>query len=245
MASTDFRERLYDTYVQARDSIDPGTLAGLGSRLPYLRRVVREHFPPGKDARILDLGCGHGALLHAARLEGYTRIDGVDLSAEQVRLAARLGIEGVREGDVMEELARRPAGSQDVVITFDLIEHLRRDELFALADEVHRVLADDGRWIIHTPNAESPLFGRIRYGDLTHEQAFTRQSVHQFLRPAGFHRIAAYEDTPVVHGLRSALRGAVWLGIRSLLRVYLAAETGQTGRDAIFSQNFLIVARKT
>ena len=245
MTTTDYRARLYDTYVEARESIDPGTLDGMRSRLPYLQRVVRDHFPPRKDARVLDLGCGHGTLLHVARSHGYGHIEGIDVSAGQVALAKRLGIDGVREGDVMDELAVMPAGSWDVIVTFDVIEHLRRDELFALADEVHRVLAEDGRWIIHTPNGESPLFGRIRYGDLTHEQAFTRQSVQQFLRPAGFRHIDSFEDTPVVHGARSALRSMVWRGIRGLLRIYLAAETGHTGGDAIFSQNFLVVARKS
>lgn len=241
----DYRARLYDTYVEARESIDPGSLAGLRGRLPYLERLVRQHFPPRKDARVLDLGCGHGSLLHVARSMGYANVEGIDVSQGQVALARRLGIDGVREGDVMDELALMPAGSRDVIVTFDVIEHLRRDELFAIADEVHRVLAADGRWIIHTPNAESPLFGRIRYGDLTHEQAFTRQSVLQFLRPAGFVHVASFEDAPVVHGVRSALRNVVWRGIRGLLRVYLAAETGHAGGDAIFSQNFLVVARKS
>ncbi|HUF26444.1 MAG TPA: class I SAM-dependent methyltransferase [Gemmatimonadaceae bacterium] len=244
MAETGYRARLYDTYVQARESMGATSLDDIATRTPYLRKLVRTHFPPSRDAHVLDLGCGHGSLLHVARGEGYQNVEGIDVSPEQVELAERLGIAGVRHGDVMDEIARCGDGVVDVVITFDVIEHLQRPELLSLADEVFRILAAGGRWIIHTPNAESPLFGRIRYGDLTHEQAFTRESVKQFLRPAGFARIYCFEDSPVVHGVRSAARALVWRGIRGLLRVYLAAETGNTGREAIFSQNFLTVAHK-
>jgi SAM-dependent methyltransferase len=73
-------------------------------------------------------------------------------------------------------LNERPAGSLDAVIAFDVLEHFGRDELIPLVDAVHRVLRPGGRWIIHVPNGESPFFGSIRYGDLTHELAFTRQS---------------------------------------------------------------------
>jgi len=49
----------------------------------------------------------------------------------------------------------------------------------------------------------------------------------------------------VPHGLKSAVRWALWRCIRGLLRLYLAAETGDTGRDAIFSENLLAVAFKS
>ena len=112
-----------------------------------------------------------------------------------------------------------------------------------LVDEVCRVLRPGGRWIIHTPNAESPFGMRVRYGDLTHELAFTRTSLAQLLS-SGFSQVSCYEDQPVPHGLKSAVRWALWKVFRTLLRLYVAAETGDSGRDAVFSQNLLCVAFK-
>jgi SAM-dependent methyltransferase len=166
----------------------------------------------------------------------------VDRSPEQVAEAKRLGINGVVEGDILEYLGSTSDASQDVVLAFDVIEHFTREELLPLVDEVHRVLKPGGRWIIHTPNGESPLSNRIRYGDLTHEQAFTRTSLGQLLLSSGFRSLECYEDTPVVHGVASALRFIVWKAIRGMLRVYLAAETGNSGASAIFTQNLLAVA---
>ncbi len=243
MPPSDFRTRIYERYNSTHGKPAPSA-ASLAGRAPYLRRVVRKHFPPDRDARVLDLGCGYGALLHFAREAGYRHLDGVDGSPEQVAAAAALRIDGVRQGDLLETLAATPDESQDVVVTFDLIEHLTRDELLRVVDEVWRVLRRDGRWLVHTPNGESPFVGRIRYGDLTHEQAFTRSSLSQLLLSSGFTRVEYHEDVPVVHGPASAIRYAVWRVIRAGLRVYVAAETGSTERDAVFTQNLLAVAWK-
>jgi SAM-dependent methyltransferase len=241
----DYRARTYEAYVTSRQEVlAPDTLAGLKPRLPFLRKLVRGHFPPNRNAAILDIGCGHGALIHVARQEGYENICGVDGSSEQVEAARRLGIEGVEQADVIQALAEQADASLDCVVSFDLIEHFTRDELIRLVDEVHRVLRFLGCWIIHTPNGESPFGMRIRYGDLTHELAFTRTSISQLLLSSGFSRVNCYEDRPVPHGVKSAVRLLLWYCIRALWRMYLAVETGDTGRSAIFSQNFLVVAKK-
>jgi len=131
-----------------------------------------------------------------------------------------------------------------VVVAFDVIEHFTRDELLGFVDQVQRVLRPGGRWIIHTPNGESPFCGRMRYWDLTHELAFTRTSIIQLLLSSGFSNVQCFEDAPIPHGLTSAGRWLLWKAIRSGLRLYLAAETGDTASSAIFSQNFLTVADK-
>lgn len=240
-----YRTRIYNHYVQARDRpLAPMTLAGLQPRAPSLRRLVQQHFPAGKDVAVLDLGCGHGALIHFARQLGYRNVRGVDGSPEQVAAAQHLGIEGVAEGDLNAMLLAQPDASLDVVVAFDVIEHFTRDELLPFVDQVHRVLKPGGRWIIHAPNGESPFGSRMRYWDLTHELAFTRSSLSQLLLSSGFSDVRCFEDKPVVHGAKSAMRWALWQGFRGLLRLYLAAETGDASGAHIFSQNLLAVATR-
>ena len=105
----EYRRRIYAAYVTGRQQpLAPETVSGLRPRLPYLRRLVRRHFPADREARILDLGCGHGALLHMLRVAGYRNATGVDSSPEQVAAAQRLGIEGVSRGDLVQTLADTP-----------------------------------------------------------------------------------------------------------------------------------------
>lgn len=239
------KRRINGSYVNARsNSLAPEALEGLKPRLPYLRKLIRQHFPPDFNASILDLGCGHGALMHVTRQMGYQNIRGVDRSVEQVAAAKRLGIQGVEQGDAMETLAGRSDASLDCVIAFDLIEHFTRGELIPFLDAVLCTLKLDGRLIPHTPNGESPFRMRMRYWDLTHELAFTRTSLSQLLFSSGFSQVNCFEDCPVPHGMKSAGRWVLSKVFRNLLRLYVAAETGDFGRDAVFSQNLLCVAFK-
>lgn len=240
-----YRERIYGSYVSAREtSLAPQHPEGLSGRERYLRRLIKRYFPPDRTASIFELGCGHGALLYFAHQAGYTNLEGVDGSQEQIEAARQLGIRNAVCGDVFAALEKRPDASLDAVVAFDFLEHFTRDEAIQLVDEVFRVLKADGKFITHLPNAESPMFGRIRYGDLTHEMAYTRTSLTQLLLSSGFSDAECHEDTPIPGTWKGNIRWLLWKMIRGMLRMYMAAETGDTGRRAIFSQNFLCVATK-
>jgi SAM-dependent methyltransferase len=239
-----YRERIYQYYVTAMERDCAISRDWLRSREPYLRHIIRQHFPQDRKARILDLGCGHGTLLYFCRLEGYDQVSGVDRSPQQAAKARELGIEGVQQGDLLTTLRTLPDASQDVVIAYDVIEHFSKEELLPLIDEVRRVLRSGGRWLIHAPNGESPFHGRIRYGDFTHENIFTRDSLAQVLMASGFTDVRSFEEKPTVHGLKSLVRRVLWAGIRAGLLVYLAAETGSFDRGTLLTQNFLAVATR-
>ncbi|MHB1955991.1 MAG: class I SAM-dependent methyltransferase [Sulfobacillus sp.] len=240
-----YRARIYGAYVSARDEpLAPATLAGLAPRLPYFRRLIARCMPSDREVTVLELGCGHGALLYALRQAGYANTRGVDGSTEQVAAARQLGIAGVAQGDVMQTLAETPDASVDVVIAFDVIEHFTKNELIPLVDAVYRVLKPGCRWIIHVPNSEGPFGACIRDSDFTHELSFTRFSLSQLLLASGFARAECFEDRPVPHGFKSGVRAILWQLIRLLLLGYLAVETGSVDRRAVLSQNLLAVTWK-
>lgn len=241
----EYRNRIYKNYVYSRSrSLAPASIEGLMSRAAMFRKIIRLYFPGNVEASILDLGCGHGAFVHFIREAGYNNVTGVDCSPEQVAEAVRLGIVGVREGDLIETLQGLPEASMDIVIAFDVIEHFHKEELLPFIDNVWRVLRPGGRFIIHAPNGESPFAGRIRYGDFTHEQAFTRVSIAQILLSSGFSKVHYSEDAPIPKSFISFIRWIFWKMIRAGWRFYLAVETGAGERECIFTQNFLTVASK-
>ena len=55
---------------------------------PYLAKVL----PQDKSAKILDIGCGMGQMLHALRVLGYENVYGVDISDEAVEHCRALGL---------------------------------------------------------------------------------------------------------------------------------------------------------
>ena len=244
MSGGALRTRLYDAYVssgQAASSSADAMIQELSGRMPYLRRLIARHFPAERTAAIVDIGCGYGALVLAAQQCGYANARGVDTSPEQVALAQRMGIRGVEQGDAMTYLTAQH-GTIDAVVAFDVLEHLSKDEALSFGDAAFGALRNGGRFIVHVPNAESPFFGRVRYGDLTHELAFTPRSISSLLRVCGFRDVACYEEPPVAHGLKSAIRAVLWKFVRATMRFALAVETGVA--PPIVTQNMLVVASK-
>jgi SAM-dependent methyltransferase len=240
-----YRERLYKHYLVNCKGVDVDEArAGLHASAPYLNKLIRKYLPKNKNTRILDLGCGYGALLYWLKAAGYKNLEGVDRSAEQVEGAHRLGLDFVQQADIKSRLADRPSASCDVVVAYDVLEHFGKDEALEFADQVYRVLGVGGLFVLHLPNGAGSFGGSVAHGDFTHELILNRSSLGQLLRCVGFSEIRSYEDTPVVHGLMSAARYFVWKIYRSFLRIAYAAETGETGRDLILTQNFLTIARK-
>jgi SAM-dependent methyltransferase len=149
----------------------------------------------------------------------------------------------VRHGELLPALNAQAPDSLDAIIAYDVIEHLTKDELITVTDEVARVLKPGGRWIIHVPNGLSPFVGVMTYGDLTHELAFTPESLTQLFLSSGFHSLDVFEDPPAVHGWKSTLRAVLWRLVRQVYRLILAVETGST-EHRVFTMNLIAVAVK-
>jgi 2-polyprenyl-3-methyl-5-hydroxy-6-metoxy-1,4-benzoquinol methylase len=234
MEHSSTKKKLYRKYQSGLNG------ASQRGRLPHLVSFVRKHFPPDRSARILDIGCGTGALLQVLSDFGYEDIIGVDDSPSQVETATT---RFVRRGDGLDFLQRQPTESVDVIVTFDVIEHLTREALLALGHEIHRVLHPGGAWIIHAPNAAGIFGARVRYADLTHELAFTVDSVSQLATLLEFSDVKCFEDKPTIHGIKSFVRYCVWQLLRIPMVAIWLVETGSIG-SVILSQNLTAVLRK-
>jgi len=97
-----------------------------------------------------------------------------------------------------------PAGSFDVVLCCEILEHLARDPS-AMLGEIHRVLRDGGRLVLTTPNAKRlhnvylALRGHNFYGPYSafgvygrHNREYTKWELHEILQA---HNFRAQVDT--------------------------------------------------
>lgn len=240
----DWKTRIYQAYVstgQARIG-EGGAVEFYKVAGPFLREVIRRHMPQERGARIVDLGCGLGALVYWLRQAGYTNVEGYDFSGEVVQAARAAGNEHVHQGDLGSVLAALPEASVDAFAVFDVLEHLPAQELFDACDAMHRALKPGGLVLAHVPNAGAVFSGVVRYGDLTHERAFAESSARQLFRATGFEDVRCFEDTPVAHGPASAVRLVLWTLMSLWHRLLFAAEAGVT--RTILTQNMLVEARK-
>jgi methionine biosynthesis protein MetW len=93
---------------------------------PYLQRLIAERVPRG--ARVLDLGCGDGALLDMLQRERGCSGYGVEIADGNVLQCIRRGVD-VIQLNLDEGLAMFDDASFDVVLQIDTLQHLRNAEV--------------------------------------------------------------------------------------------------------------------
>jgi SAM-dependent methyltransferase len=116
-----------------------------------------------RGLRVLDAGCGGGALAAALAGRGAT-VTGIDLSAGLLEIAARrLGPAVLLRRADLEEPLTFAGGSFDLVVA-SLVLHYLEDWVPTLS-EFHRVLAPGGRLVIstHHPFMDHPAAGGLDY----------------------------------------------------------------------------------
>lgn len=227
MSGSDYRDAFYAKYATTHNVPRKGVLTH--DRLVALRRAWNTHYrallPSDRGARILDAGCGDGALLWWLQELGFPAV-GVDVSAEQAQIARSLGVRDVTVSP-LEGYLEAHRGQYDVIVMRNVLEHFGKDELLRMLEAVRNALAPRGILLAQVPNAQSPFGGRIRYGDFTHELAFTERSLAQLLSVCGFTSIRCHSVPPVHASLAGPLKHVWWLVVQFLYRSLLAAEVGE------------------
>lgn len=155
------------------------------------RRFVEEVVRPRPGERILDVGCGTGALL--PYLPAECPYVGVDVEPRYIARAR--GRWGARADFVCADVAdlRRPAGEEfDVALAFGVLHHLRGEELAGLAGRLRRLLADDGRFAAAEPVATAAA-GAVERFLMRHDRGAFIREAEAYRRPleAVFARVTA------------------------------------------------------
>ena len=112
-----------------------------------LEEITTEFAPYRQTNRLLDIGCGAGNLMLAARKNGW-HAHGLDVSENAVNHVRSLGFE-VFQGELQQ--ANWPAEYFDVITAAEILEHLSEPRV--LLEEVARLLRPGGLFWTTTPHA--------------------------------------------------------------------------------------------
>lgn len=238
---SDLHTRLQSDYaeLQAKQKSPATRIASIGR----LQRLLAPHLPDTRQAA-LDLGAGQGELVEALQRLGFIQAIGVELSPSQVQLAEDHGCKVVRQGDGAQALADLPEACLDLVVCFDVFEHLPHNTCANWFAQIRRVLKPGGRLIGHVPNGLSPFAGAVYLGDLTHLWCPVPESMQVFCRSSGLRWLGAHENIGASPGLKGRLRALAWRGVRAVLAVASTVETGRSGFGLPWSRTFLFVVER-
>jgi SAM-dependent methyltransferase len=118
-----------------------------------LRAFADEALGGARGLRILDVGCGAGVM--SDHLTRFGEVTGVDLSAPAIELARRLVPRAAFVAGPLEEVD--VGGDFDVVVLFDVLEHVPTGGREAFLGRLGSLLAPEGRILASTPH---PRFTR-------------------------------------------------------------------------------------
>jgi len=163
-----------------------------------LDEITAGFAPYRRTNKLLDIGCGAGNLLEAARNHGW-QAQGLDVSPNAVKHVRGLGLE-VFEGEL--QAAQYSAGEFDVITAAELLEHLFEPR--ALLQELARILRPGGLFWTTTPHARgisARLLG-LKWRCIwppEHLQLFSVAGLTALLREVGFReiRVATTGGNPV------------------------------------------------
>ncbi len=173
-----------DSYFNNR-KVDP---AYYGSyKIP---RYLRESLPKTKQAKILDVGCGLGQFLNKLNEEGYTRLQGIDISNEAINECKKKGL-NVTQINSISDFKVAEADKFDFITMSHVLEHIDKDKIIDTLRHIKQnLLAKNGAFVLMVPNAQSFTGTYWRYEDFTHTIMFTGGSCIYVLKAAGFESIS-------------------------------------------------------
>lgn len=146
--------------------------------------------------RVLDLGCGTGALGRWLASDRSATVDGVTFNAEEAEIARR-HYRQIVVGDLetLNLLQEFEPHSYDAIVCADVLEHLKNPA--SVLEQCKTLLAPKGQLLISVPNAAYAgliaelMHGQFRYRDeglldRTHLRFFTRSGLLEFLGQGGW-----------------------------------------------------------
>lgn len=139
--------------------------------------------------RLLDLGCGSGFLAHLAKNQGALVSVGVDIEKPKDGVFEPTGWRFVQANlDGEDWLKELPLQQFDMILAFDIIEHLRSPVAFL--EQCRKLLSPNGALYLTTPNVQS-LERMLKPDswsgafDPQHRILFSRYSLDFLLRKTG------------------------------------------------------------
>lgn len=223
-----------------------------------LRRRVRmvTRFQP--EGELLDVGCGTGLFLDAARRRGRWRVRGIEPNADAAVFGNHQRDLPIQQGTLADSDLNE--NSFDVITMWDVLEHLHNPA--AALEKVARLLRRRGVLIVRVPHLESidaRIFGRYWAGldAPRHLYVFPRGVLTDMMRQAhlqpvewqcwgGYHIFALSVQFSLRSRARELGRSQLWHRILLSLPIRLLAFPGFAFVDRVLKRGsaLTVVARK-
>lgn len=148
----------FDQYAGSYDDLHAKNVA-LSGESPEYFAIYKQKFLErllGKDARVLDFGCGIGNLTRLL-VSSFAHVAGYDPSSESVALAKKRAAAAT----FYDELESIPEGAFDGVVLANVLHHVPPENRAGLMKSVVRTVAPAGRVVVFEHNPKNPVTRKV------------------------------------------------------------------------------------
>jgi len=173
----------------------------------YLIKKINSVLHDNKNKKVLDIGCGTGAISLYLAKQGCD-VTGVDISHYAIELAKKnaRNFNLTKKAKFLEKDIQKASikGNFNLIICSEVLEHLKKDKKKLL--DLNKILNKDGKLIISVPSKNAPLFrmGLLQKFDMEvgHLRRYSRMELTKLLEKTGY-KILQIDKTESI--LRNAL----------------------------------------
>jgi len=130
-----------------------------------------------KPISVMEIGFGNGHFLKFATDKGWS-IVGTEANPHLVSAAQEAGFKAMHT----ESLAEFSNNQFDLVVAFDVLEHIAQEGLPIVLEEVKGILKPGGLFLARSPNGDSPFGLSLQHGDITHITILGSGKIHYFAK---------------------------------------------------------------
>jgi 2-polyprenyl-3-methyl-5-hydroxy-6-metoxy-1,4-benzoquinol methylase len=141
--------------------------------------------------RVLDIGCGYGAVAHSVASQAGAKVLGIDINPDNIRRATEMFDHGNLRYTIGDVLVFLPDEPFDTMVFSNVLEHI--EHRVAFLTRVQKQL-NPNRWLIRVPMINRdwrvPLrkeLGITYFSDGTHYTEYTEESFADEMAEAGLH----------------------------------------------------------
>ena len=195
-----------------------------------------------RGRRVLEIGFGNGTFAGWVREQGAVYL-GTEAISELVSVALSNGFNVFAADTPFSKIAERE--TIDVVVAFDVFEHLTLEQLESMLTDIGTLLRPGGWLLGRVPSGDSPFARSVQYGDLTHSLVLGSSAIGQLASRVGLGVLSIREPAFPLFGAGwiSLLRRAALLMTRRIT-FPLISNIFMGGGSPILTPNMVFVLTK-
>ncbi len=215
-------------------------------KLDYIRYNFKKYlrFQASSDVRLLEIGPGLGEAVSYFNSLGHTHIDVIDNDDSILEyIAEKYKIHKTFKATELDKIDTS-LDQYDAIVCTQVLEHVPIDQYKPFLSTLFGHLKKDGHMIITVPNMANPFTLFERYGDITHTNGFTDNSLKELISLCN---IPA--STVIVNGFKIppySLLQLVRIGFQKMLHfiLLLMSIANGGGYTKLLTPNITLVVKK-